>query len=270
MGLDVYLYEKAQHEQNEQYNREWEALWQQKDSGQITDAEYDERRKTMTSYASSADVASAINPKHLFNRRYLRSSYNDGGFNHAVPDLIGSAGQDAYPSERGSLYWIFEPLGRDWEGEGAGTLTSDDIPALKECAARAREVARLLDGSDRLRVMTVSPNQFSGPDFLKLDDSAALAKYREQVADGCIKDDGWWSNRDMEVYGSGVSILAAMPGGTRAFFGDQPWPCVHLVYRMSDEGFVSYLQSALITAEFCEEAIALVERDQAAYMSWSG
>jgi len=45
---------------------------------------------------------------------------------------------------------------------------------------------------------------------------------------------------------------------------------VHLVYRASDGGFDSYVQAAEITAEFCDEAIALIERDGSCEMSWSG
>jgi hypothetical protein len=69
----------------------------------------------------------------------------------------------------------------------------------------------------------------------------------------------------MDVFGGGITILAAIPG--KATFNI---PGVHLIYRAADEGFESYVQSAEIVAEFCEEAIALISVDGSCEMSWSG
>lgn len=227
MGLDVYLYTAAQ-----------------KDHDCIL----------------HDDVPSERWPDHLFNRRYLRSSYNDGGFNHAVPDLIGSAGDKAYPNERGSLYWIFEPMGREWDGNDA-TLAIDDILKLKAAKTRALEVAEAMRNSDRLRVQTVSPNVFAKPPTFS--DSEALAMYRGTISERAIGPDDWWSNRDMMVFGDGLAVLAAIPG--KITFGI---PGVHLIYRAED--IESYIQAAEITAEFCDEAIGLIKRDGSCRISWSG
>lgn len=266
MGLDIYLYTADQGRRNAEYDAASDALYTEDPDGKsprdkMSDEEYAAWRERY-SYSGQEDVPSEKYPTHLFNRRYLRSSYNGGGFNHAVPNLLGGGEVDTYPNQRGSLYWIFEPMGREWDGD-EGTLTADDIDKLRECKARALEVVEELRASDRLRVMTASPNMFSAPP--KTTDDEALAMYRREVANGRIKPDSSWGNAVMDVYGSGVTVLAAIPG--KATFDV---PGVHLIYRMGDEGFESYVQSAEITAEFCDEAIALVERDGACQLSWSG
>ena len=45
-------------------------------------------------------------------------------------------------------------------------------------------------------------------------------------------------------------------------------PCALFVYRSTE--VQHYIETAKITAEFCEEAIALIERDGSVYMIWSG
>lgn len=263
MGLDVYLYDKATHEQNQKHNAEWEALYNREESGEITQEQYDAERMTITPYPGHRDVASAKHPEHLFNRRYLRSSYNGGGFNRAVPDFVG---------EDHDLYWIFEPMGREWDGD-TGELTGDDIPKLRECKKRAEQVADELRRCDPLRVITVSPNQLSGAGFLEIDSAGALRLVREKIEQHKAserEDDGWWSSRDMEWFGGTLKVIAMVPGGKRRLLGDGKWPCVHVVYRAEGEGFDSYVAAAEITAEFCGEAIGLIEQDGGAYISWSG
>lgn len=260
MGLDIYLYTAAQAAQNKAHHEATDALYERPDYDSLTDAEKRAAYAALPTYSGYETVPSERYPNHLFDRRYLRSSYNSGGFNHAVPQLLKTSGEKEYPHERGSLYWIFEPMGREWDGD-EGVLTADDLPKLRECRQRAQSVVEELSQSDRLRVMTVGPNIFSGPSQHTDDD--ALAMYRSRGATSF--DDGWYTQGDLHVFGDGLTVLAAIPG--KGTFGE---PSVHLVYRGADESFESYVQSAEIVVEFCDEAIALVERDGGASMSWSG
>jgi hypothetical protein len=261
MGLDIYLYTAIDAAQNEAHDEASEAFYERPDYDSLGDAEKKAIREAMPPYAPHVGVPSEKYPEHLFNRRYLRSSYNGGGFNHAVPQLLTTSGAKSYPHERGSLYWIFEPMGREWDGDD-GRLTHEDIPKLHEAQERALSVVGDLSKSDRLRVMTISPNVFSGPP--KHTDDAALAMYRAELP--LRTSDGWYSRGpNLNVFGGGLTTLAAIPG--KGTFGE---PAVHLVYRVADEGFDSYVQSAEIVVEFCDEAIALIERDGGASMSWSG
>lgn len=261
MGLDIYLYTAIDAAQNKAHYKASDAFYERDDYDTIPEDEKKAIRDAMPPYAPHVDVRSERYPEHLFNRRYLRSSYNGGGFNHAVPEMLGTSGEKEYPHERGSLYWMFEPMGREWDGD-EGELTHDDIEKLRECKDRALTIAEELAKRDRLRVMTVSPNMFSAPP--QHDDNQALAMYRAELP---LRDeDSWYSKGpDLNVYGKGLTVLAAIPG--KATFGV---PGVHLIYRAADEGFDFYVQAAEIVAEFCDEAIALIERDGGASMSWSG
>lgn len=261
MGLDIYLYTRELAAQNDVHDRASEALYERPDYESLTGDEKRAAYRALPPYAPHVGVPSERYPDHLFNRRYLRSSYNGGGFNHAVPEMLATSGEESYPHERGSLYWIFEPLGREWDGDD-GDLTEADLPALAECRKRAETVARDLAGSDRLRVITVSPNIFS--EQPKTTENEALAMYRARPVTS-FGDDSWYSVCDMNVFGKGLSILAAIPG-----IGTFKEPGVHLIYRAKDDGFDSYVQSAEIVVEFCDEAIALIERDGGCRMSWSG
>jgi len=271
MGLDIYLFPADAAAKRKLYDDASEALYEEGPDGKtprdlMTDDEY-KAWSAEHRYTPHEDFPSAAYPSHLFNRRYLRSSYNDSGFNHKVPDLLGTAGEAEYPNARGSLYWIFEPMGREWDGD-EGTLTSADVAPLRAARARAVEVVDGLKASDRIGVTTVSPNLFGGPP--KLRDHDALAMYREHMATrtGAFADDGGsysTNGGDLNVFGGkGLTILAAIPGM------DTFTPGVHLIFRMEDEAFDSYVQSAEIVIEFCDEAIMLIERDGSCEMSWSG
>lgn len=267
MGLDIYLYDRARAEALDARNKASEEFYERYDS--LTEDERAAWHKA-SDYPGHEDVPSERYPKHLFNRRYLHSSYNGVGFDHAVPQLLGWSGKKTYPNEPGGLYWIFEPMGRAWDGD-EGRLAADDIPKLEACRERAREVVAELGKADRLRVMTVSPNMFSPPPTTT--DTEALQAYREHMAErperpagGPIGEDTWYSTRDLEIYGkTGATILAAIPGVAPFSI-----PGVHLIFRANDDAFASYVESAEIVVEFCDEAIMLIERDGEARLSWSG
>jgi hypothetical protein len=260
MGLDIYLYEKAHHEQNARRKTEWESLWERKDKGEITEEQYDALRANLTPHASHTDAPSTINPEHLFNRRYLRSSYNEGGFN-SVAENVG--GHD--------LYWIFEPLNVEFDGWD-GLVTTGHVVALQQCRERAIQVAEEIRTWDRLKVTEIRGPMLGAADHLwsKLPTKDQVMTWvrgelaREHVIDGS------YSCAKGSVFPEGFEVLAITQGAPRfAFFSDGD-SVTYAVFRVEDAALESYVQSALITAEFCDEAIALIERDESAYMSWSG
>ena len=221
MGLDVYLYSKAE-AASEDYAHE--------------------------------DVPSEKYPDHLFNRRYLRSSYNGSGFNSAVSDFIGGDSD---------LYWIFEGVKRDEHEEAA--LTAESIPALEEAKDRALSVADRLRGCDRLRVHTpsagiIGPQDHLWPELPSAD--KVLDWYRSETARPASFES--YSTGKGTVYRTGLTILAIT-------LGRDPLGCPApvVVYRADDDSLDSYIQSAEIIAEFCDEAIGLIQRDGEAQIFWS-
>lgn len=259
MGLDVYLYTHEQHINNELHEAQWSALWDKKENGEVSDEEYKVQKDNITDYKTATDVPSEKYPDHLFNRRYLRSSYNSGGFNNAVPDFLGTDG---------SLYWIFEPVRQDSE-EYDFTLTRDDIPALEQCKARALEVAEKLKSCDPLRAEAIHGPALGQAEHMwsKLpSEDEILSWYRDEAngRNSRIMGRGY-SNAKGTVFGfdKGLEVLAITLG--RDALGI---PSPVIVYRSTVVD--SYREAAEITAEFCDEAIYLINRDSVVHMVWSG
>lgn len=266
MGLDVYLYPAVHADANELRGTAENAYYNRPDYDDLTDEQHKEIRDAIPPYVAHEDVPSERYPDHLFNRRYLRSSYNSGGFNSAVPDFVG---------EDHGLYWIFEPMCREWDGD-EGTLTADDIPALRESRERAGQVVGELQTCDPLRVMS-SPLMLGDRDHMWHEppsEDETLTWYREEKAKWSTRerrpfgdDDGGYSTAKGHVLGfdKGLEVLAVVPGC--GVFGE---PAAIIVYRPARDAIDSYTQSAEIVVEFIDEAISLIERDGSVQMSWSG
>lgn len=258
MGLDVYLYERAHEEANNAHSKAWDEWYERFQDVAEADAEKVAAKAAIPSYESAADVPSERYPQHLFNRRYLRSSYNGGGFNRAVPDFL--ADQDV------TLNWIFEPVMGSSE-EYSFEMSEASIPALEEAKKRALSIADRLRTCDPLRTMDATA-MIGLADHLWSDlpnDDQALAWYREEQARPATPSgEGWYSSAKGTVFGfdKGQEILALTVG--RDILGR---PCALAVYRGDAS---SYIESAEITAEFCDEAVMLIRRDGGVFMHWSG
>lgn len=279
MGLDIYLWTVEDHAASQAHWNAWEAMFDSVlDWNALSDEEKNVKRAELPPDVSHTDVPSERYPEHLFNRRYLRSSYNSSGFNHAVPDMLATNESGTYPHQYGSLYWIFEPMEREWDGDD-GLITGADVPKLLLCRARAEEIVEKLKAADPLRVTDVSGmvGGPGGPAHLWRELPSAdevLAWYREEkqrheAMDAKTREmfgEGY-SNAKGTVFGfeSGMEILAAT-GGVDPIGR----PAAMLVYRMNKEGHDSYVQSAEIVVEFIDEALELIKRDSMAHLSWSG
>lgn len=258
MGLDIYLYTRAQAEANERYEKASEAFYEREDWP--SEEERTKAREALPPYETQTDVPSERHPDHLFNRRYLRSSYNNGGFESAVPDMVG---------ENHGLYWIFEPVRLDDQYEVE--LTEASIPALETAKSRALQVADELRACDPLR--TCDATAMVGPqDHLWSDwpsEDQVLTWFREERERHAASPfgDGGYSNAKGTVFGfdRGMEVLALTAG--RGVLGG---PAAIAVFRLDDEVKQSYVASAEITAEFCDEAIGLIRKDGSCSMHWSG
>lgn len=297
MGLDIYLYTKAEHEANEAHTRGWDevyAKFHDEETGELkpgmTDKRFKEESSQVPPYNHGATRPSECYPDHLFKRNYLRSSYNEGGFNRAVPDMLGR--------DEGGLYWIFDPVieGRDEPYETL--LDSTFIAKLEETKQRALGVAAELRESDSLRATSVS-SMLGGADHMWSQlpsEDEALAWYREEkvkrdeanarlLAEGKeVPEEYGYMNAKGQVFGftKGLEILAVTIGRNPLASFSQNFPVntvggqmgimpqAVLIYRLEDEGRQSYVQSAEIIAEFCDEAIDLIKRDGSCMMHWSG
>lgn len=267
MGLDVYLYTKAQHLQNEAHTKEEEDFYGGPDWPLYDEKSQEEREAFRANrqyeYEHFTDTPSRAYPgkSTLNNRRYLRSSYNGGGFNSAVPNYLG---------REASYEWMFSDAIDVRGGEYSKWWTEEDIPALETAAKRAVEVSFDLKALETpLNVITVSPNLFGPPPTVT--SQGALEWAREQLErEKEMGDDNWfkggWQNATGHFFtvGEAISVVAAVPG--EDYFGK---PAVHLVYK-AEGALESYVESAVIAGEFAEEAIELIRQDGSCYVYWSG
>ncbi|MEV1245179.1 hypothetical protein [Nonomuraea sp. NPDC049750] len=258
MGLDIYLYTRDQEQANNVHDKASEAFYEREDWA--SESERKAALEALPPYATYEKVASEKYPDHLFGRRYLRSSYNGSGFNRAVPDMVG---------KEHDLSWIFEPV-RGGSDEYSFELTEGSLAALEQAKARALQVAAELGGCDPLRTMTESG--MVGPqDHLWSQpptEEQVLDWYRSEKAKNGERDDTWgegYSNGKGTVLGfkKGLEVLAVTLG--RDILGRLS---AVIVYR--SEALDSYIQSAEIVAEFCDEALSLIKADGSCFMHWSG
>lgn len=256
MGLDIYTYTKAQHEVQEAHNAKW-AHMEERDWDTIPQEERDLYFKEQGALPGSDDVPSKDFPDNINNRRYLRSSYNRGGFNAIVPEVTNR--------EDFTYYGIFEPLG----DLSTYLIEVTDSFRVEECKRRAEEVVAALEalkGSPIYRVnseraLSLRPDDTNGV----LTSEQALDMWRTALNEP--SPHGWgWSNAHGSFFGPDepLRVVAAIAG--KDILGG---PCVHLVYQL-DELHSSYLESAKIVVEFCDELLDLVKQDGAAYIHWSG
>lgn len=279
MGLDVYLYSRTEQVANEAHEKAWDEWYEKYHDGEgtnrpeFTEEERETAKKAIPSYVMAEQVPSQVKADHLFNRRYLRSSYNESGFNRAVPDMVG---------QEHSLYWIFEPVRLDDQYEIE--LTTGSLPALAEAKERALQVAQEIRESDPIRATDAggmigpaehmwhslpSPEQVL--DWFREEQADHKQKLANYAKEGKEPPewivDGGYTNAKGHILGftKGLEILAATAGVN--VLGQ---PTAILIYRLPEETRQDYVDSALITAEFCQEAMDLIERDGSCAMSWSG
>ncbi|MGD9643992.1 MAG: hypothetical protein AB7V08_14840 [Elusimicrobiales bacterium] len=201
------------------------------------------------------DVPSDKYPDHLFQKTYLRSSYNEAGFNSVVWALTGKEG----------LYYIFQPPQDEYE-----------IPYSKEdlaaCRGRALEVLEELKRARPLYVMTVGFNPFIPVERYKDMTARKAVEVANKELDRVVICESkgpesnrpkviWYLTRDGHFFVSDPPKLVAAVPGVDAL----GMPAVHLVYEASDADKAWYIQATEIVVEFIDYAMTL----DAPVLHWS-
>ena len=225
MGLDVYL-----------------------KRGEIVEVDGE---RTDGRYAESIENDSAKHPEHMFKVGYFRSSYNGGGFNSVVGNLLG-----------GSLYTIFP------ECEENDYFVKPDWALLQQL----RETLERDGGM--LSVFMVSKNLFQeGDEGLPHSQEEAMAAFK-RVRDKYDSKDPFnsFSCREGEFFlgDEGLHVTGLLPG---VAWGGQP--CVYVVAKSSQEGDGKspednwYFQALEVVLETIDFVLASGTPDLF-YFHWSG
>lgn len=253
MGLDIYTYTAEQHEKMAEYSAKY-------DDNEDYDWESDpdkENRRILDAQIEwgGTTVKSKEYPDNINERRYLRSSYNDSGFNSRVPMVTGNPKHD--------YYGILAPLTANPNEEYQ--IKVDNLDKIAEARANALEVvAALEDIADKpqrfsMDVTVVNPFNREVPDTAE---DAALALANEEL-DKENPFGGAWTSGHGFFAPDGLNVVAIVPG--RNLIGAL---CVHVIYEQPLHH--SYLESAKVLVEFLDELAELVKSDGVAYVHWSG
>jgi len=264
MGLDVYLYTKDQEEHNRLHSKE-EADFYGGEDWPLYDSKTDEEKadfkanRKYPNYVCGTDVPSV---KHgsdkLCNRRYLRSSYNGGGFDSAVPNMTGNP-------EFG-FDWIFDPVKA--YGDYLIPLDKDAVEPLHKARKKAVQVVEALKAVEKpVGVLSVSQNALSGSPTARKPDALDFHKAQmAKIPDMGSWGTGGWSSGGGDFFGvDGLRVLSAVPGVDILGL-----PAVHLVYALPEDAAHSYIETAEIVVEFIDEALELIKKDGVCFLHWSG
>lgn len=263
MGLDIYLYHSAADpkdiaafEARIENAREkcWDACG--KSYEQMTEYEKTTAREAANAVENELREAnpelaeneaetppSQVNPGHLFNLGYFRSSYNGAGFNSVIDTLLGKRG----------LYWIFDVEEVNYR------IKPDWRASYERAVALLVEFdAAILKTGGLLKVEPVSGNPFVALDDQPATATAALKIASEELARPVIGGllGSWYSNsRGQFMPGKeGMHVRALIPGVNRSWNGTER--CVYVVWEASEETCKSYRDSLAIVAESCEWVLA--------------
>ena len=186
---------------------------------------------------------------------YLRSSYNDSGFNSVTERVLGLYG----------YYWVFEK----WIGDGSQYNTPcTDPEVLDECLARAVELDALWQAAAQTGVFSCFAVTSILGEQAPASDTQAMAAFRteqERWADPKME------SRLFDAYGNrygyfnrvGMTVHAVIPGTQFSS------PCAYVVFKMGDEGVAYYLEAAKKAVELITEAKAMLEAGDTPVLLWS-
>lgn len=260
MGLDVYLYRITDKEDSDRreaaYQEYSDSLWEGKKYDTASTEEKDDIRDKLRLFCSKnglgewgedvinkqkIELDSDKHPDHMFKIGYMRSSYNGGGINRVLENMGLS-----------DLYDIF-----GIEGD-AGECQPNYDYALEN----VKEVLEELRADDGYRVVSITPNLFSGAKVTS--EAMALEMFKKELEDKTNRAS--YSNLNGEFYmDKPLEVVALLPGISK-IMGERP--CTYAVYK-NQNGNDWYIQALEVVQEMLEFILAH-EKPHEFYMYWSG
>lgn len=195
---------------------------------------------------SVEEVKSDKHPDHLCNKTYLRSSYNDAGFNKVVRDLTGK-----------DLWWVFEEvLGGDDHNlpDTAYDGTPVNVKAWLTARSRAVELLNHLKECGNIRVCSHSPTNIFKPEAKSVDSEKALEIYREHLDSHANRESPYSYSNGKGLFlceGDELTVHALING--KDALGQ---PTVHIIYS-ADISW--YIEAAEVVVEFIDHALSMEE-----------
>lgn len=249
MGLDVYLYryeDKADAARREaEFSQTAEStpeFW--KDANDATRTALAERLG-LDQYGTDKlktfkiQLPSAKYPDHYFKIGYFRSSYNAGGIDHVMKDLIDKRLSDICGADD---EYEFQP---DWQ-----MMKINAQAAINEINQQIQRAG------GPVQVKCVAQNMFSNPaDFRAINnEKAAMDAYiaeHQSHSERKAKDGetfSAYSNRNGEFYFDAPIEVHGIIPGVEKFAGERP--CHYLIIKGDLDWYVKAIEIVIETAEY--------------------
>lgn len=191
---------------------------------------------------------------------YLRSSYNESGFNSVTEKLFGLYG----------YYYVFEPVRGEGIDEYETVMT--DRASLDAALVRAHELyLRYKESNDVFTCSTITG--YLDKEQAPQNAAQAMTVFRAERTrfEDRLKESkekpflGFtdYSNREGTYFMDGFEVYAAIVG---VEFGR---PCCYLVYKMKPEALVHYTEAAQKAVDLIEEAIKMLDAGGRPVLQWS-
>lgn len=187
------------------------------------------------------EIDSAKYPDHLFKVGYFRSSYNEGGFNHVVRDLIGIDLGDIFDTDN-----QYE-LNPDWNK--AKSHAEESLKMLREKIEKFP-----------YRASCVSHNVFGQP---KLSGSDEAMRVFENEMGRKNRSGDYSSINGLFLFEHPMEVIAAIPGDD--LLGGKG---IYLIYKCDDLDW--YCQAIEIVIETCDYVLSQGDKASEYTMHWSG
>jgi len=211
-------------------------------------------------------------PEFSMNSAYLRSSYNEYGFNNAVPVLTGDS--DA------TFNTVFsEVLDGAREEDGQYWLGAYSLEALRRAKDKALDVVQKIKAAEPIMAETInfaslglSPNH-NGVEFQETDTSA-LEPHDKAVNLYLREQEKHWTEdlqNEMPRYSRGQGIfwhdgLEVLAAIKTHYYG---YPAVSLIYRQTEEWKQHYVMAAEAAVRFIARAISIIQTNKEVELDWS-
>lgn len=279
MGLDIYMYKYLQKEKTEKLEGDYEKLreeaWDTMANGReykdIPEVERDAHHAEMKAKAKemgldedgadsehkqSIEIDSAKYPEHMFKIGYCRSSYNGGGINTVLHDLVGH-----------DLYDIFE------HDDDTPYVSQPDWKAVKRNAEEVlEEMDEKLGRIGNYRVFKVDHFNTFDPNKVGegiTDNQSALEAFIATKEKHDKPDSfGNFSNGLGDFYlKEPLKVAAIIAGSTKALLSGARVPCEYVIYE-DEDSMTWYRQAIEIVVEMADWVLAQPD-PELYYIHWS-
>ena len=205
----------------------------------------------------------------FMNSTYLRSSYNGAGFDRVVPQLTGDETltfQDIFfealdncfsPMTKPEVYEIDNDDGDD----GRTFWRKENIPHLEMASDRAWDAFYKIKAADRFAQETLLLAH-DNDSYERLDEDRATVTYLKEKNENKTGEPRYRKGYN-HFYHDGLTIVSIL----QTMWASRP--TITIVYQVSEEWVIGYMEAAKAAAKFAQRAIDIIKKEGEVEFVWS-